>query len=152
MLPKWHILIGFIFSYLLVYFLNFSLLAGVVVFVSSWFLIDLDHYFLYIFMKRDFNFSRFYDESRSTHKKWLSLSKEEKEKYKRRIYAFHGIECFTIIILLSLFYKIFSWIIIGFLIHIIPDWIELCIIRESFYQKFCTMITIIKNRKKQVFC
>jgi hypothetical protein len=59
-LPKWHILFGFVISYILIYFFNFSLVAGIIIFISSFLIIDSDHFLLYILRKKDFNFFRFY--------------------------------------------------------------------------------------------
>lgn len=55
MLPKTHIILGFVFSWILFnLFPNIGITGFVVVFISS-FMIDIDHYLFYVFHKKDIN-------------------------------------------------------------------------------------------------
>jgi len=150
MLPKWHILIGFVFSYILVYFFNVSTISGFIIFISSFLIIDLDHYFLYILTKKDFNFIRFYNSSLDEHKKYLNLSEEERRAYKKKLFIFHGVEFWMVLIILAFFNDVFLLVLAGFVIHIIADWIEMYFIHEPFYIKFSQIYTYIKNKKKSL--
>jgi len=148
MLPKWHMLIGFIFSYILIYFFNFSLLAGVIIFLSSWLFIDLDHYFYYIYKKKDWSFFKFYYSSLKEHEIYRQSSLEERSKAPKKLFVFHGIEFWLILIILSFFNRIALWILLGFAIHMLADWAELFYIKEPFYLKLSQTYTHIKNKEK----
>jgi len=148
MFPKWHILIGSVFAYILVTFFNFSLIAGIVIFLSS-ILIDLDHYFLYIIQQKKFSPSKFWEYSIDLDNKINKLSTREKAKYKLPIFAFHGIEFWSMIILLSFINPVFYWIILGIIIHMIPDFIELIYAKDPLYLKLSIIIVYITNKKKK---
>ncbi len=147
MQPKWHILIGFIVSYILVYFFNFSLLAGMIIFLSS-FLIDFDHVIRYIFLKKDINPKKFWNWSMNSKKSWCSLSCNQKRKIKFPIFFFHGIEFWIIILILAIFSPFFLWILIGILIHMIADISFLIYNHDPLYFKLSTIYTIITNKNK----
>src|SRR3989344_7888189 len=92
MLPKHHILLGFIFS--LVTFFLFSqigTLGGVVIFLSS-FLIDFDHYIYYIFKKKDFSLKRAYLWYKEKGEKIDRTKINLRKNYFVAHYYFHGIE------------------------------------------------------------
>lgn len=149
MLPKWHILIGFLISILLVYFFKFTLLAGTIIFVASW-LIDIDHYFWYAIETKDWNLFHALRWYRKLAPKWLRLSKIQKEKYKRGFFLFHGISFWLILGGLSFLNEIFLWILIGVAIHMILDWIDLYFKGEPFYTKICPLYVLIRNRGKKM--
>jgi len=154
MLPKWHLLIGFVFSYVLVYFFNFSVLSGVIVFLSSWLIIDFDHYLLYLSINKDFSLSRAYYSFLLRKEKYLKLSLEERQaqqQYKRNLLIFHGIEFWIILGILSYFNNIFLFILLGFFIHMLADWTEMYFIQEPIYMKFSQTYTFIKNKKLKEF-
>src|SRR3989339_195237 len=60
MLPRKHFILGLIFSGILVYFFDFSLIAGAIVLLSS-VLIDIDHYFYYVHKKNDWGLKNSYN-------------------------------------------------------------------------------------------
>ena len=148
MLPKWHIVIGAIFSVLVTYLLGLSLTNGVIIFLSS-ILLDFDHYLYYIFKKRDLSLKNAYSWFVERKRKWFSLKYEERKRYKRPILIFHGIEFWLVLGLLCLVNKLFLWILLGIAIHMIFDWIELFYLKEPLYNKFSQMYTLIKNKKKE---
>ena len=59
MLPKTHILLGLIFSLLIYFSLELTIIQASLVFLSS-FLIDFDHYLWYVFKKKDFSLKNAY--------------------------------------------------------------------------------------------
>ena len=145
---KYHLIIGLVISFVLVKFFNFSLLVGLTIFLASW-LIDIDHYFWYGFSTKDWNPIHAIKWYINSVPKWHKLSSKEKEKFKRKICAFHGIEFLLLLAIFSFFYKIFSWIFIGAIIHMIADWIEFKIEGESLYSKIFPLYTIERNKNKK---
>jgi hypothetical protein len=149
MLPKWHILIGFVFSYILVYFLDFSLLAGAVVFVSSWFLIDLDHFIFYICKTKDLSVKKFLEYSQDKARKWKSLSCEERLQCKYPVFIFHSLEFWIVLALLSVYFKIFLLILAGFAVHIAADYIMIFYEKSQITPKFSLALTLFRNKEKK---
>ncbi|MFZ5955068.1 MAG: hypothetical protein ACOYT4_01460 [Nanoarchaeota archaeon] len=150
MLPKWHILFGFVFSYILVYFFRFSLLSGLIIFLSS-ILIDIDHYFYYMIKYNYYNPFTFYEKAIARTKTLNKLSYSEKRKYKLGIFIFHGIEFWIILISLSFWHNFFLFILIGVFIHMIADIPDEIYHQFPFYSKISPIYTLIKNSKKQEF-
>ena len=129
---KYHIFIGFIISYILVQFFNFSLLSGIIIFLASW-IIDSDHYLWYGFSRKDWNPFHAINWYKKSIPKWSKLSLNGRNKFKRGIFIFHGIEFWIVLTPLSFIYNFFLWILIGIIIHMIADWIDLISKRESLY-------------------
>lgn len=145
---KWHILFGFVGAYILTYFFNFSIFAGLIIFLSSW-LIDGDHYLWYGFEMKDWNpvhAVRWYTQAIP---KWFALSLKEREKFKRGVFICHGLLFWLILAALSVIHPIFLWILIGVGIHMVVDLIDLYFRGEPLYNKIfpCYIIQINKNRK-----
>jgi len=121
---KWHFLFGFLVSYVLVYFFDFSLVAGTIIFISSW-IIDGDHYLWYAFEMKDWNplhAIRWYLNSIPT---WFKIPIREREKFKRGVFVCHGLIFWLILGALSFVHIIFLWILIGVGIHMVADLIDL---------------------------
>lgn len=150
MMPKWHILFGFLFSYVLVYFFNFTIFAGLIVFSASIF-IDLDHAWLYFLDTKDINPSKFWEYSCRKRAYWRSLSKEDRNSYKKPHFIFHGIEFIIILILLSFLFSIFLWILIGFLFHLFLDYIVLIYEKEHLSIKTSQLWLWQRNKNKKKF-
>ncbi len=120
MLPKWHVLYGFVFSLLLVYFFNFSLFAGFVIFMASVF-IDMDHVLLYFLKTKNLNPWKFYSWSMFQRQEWFRLTNEERKMYKFPHFVLHGIELIIVLIVLSYLHMFFFWVLLGILLHFILD-------------------------------
>lgn len=145
---KWHLLIGFTISYILVYFFNFSLFAGLIIFLSSW-LIDGDHYLWYAFETKDWNSIHAISWYRKSIPKWFSLKLKEREKFKRGVFLCHGILFWIILAALSFVHPIFLWILIGVGIHMVADLIDLTIRKEPLYNKIFPCHVIKRNKNKK---
>ena len=145
---KWHFLFGFVISWILVYFFNFSLLTGLIIFFSSW-IIDGDHYLWYALEMKDWNPIHGIKWYRKITPKWNSLTLKEKRKFKRGIFIFHSLVFWVILIVLSLVHKFFFWILIGVAIHMVADLIELYFLRESLYNKIFPCYVMKKNKNKK---
>ena len=148
MQSKWHILIGFVFSYALVCFFNFSIFSGIIIFLSSW-MIDGDHYLWYGLAMRDWNPVAAIRWNNSLEPKWYSLSKEQMLKFKLKTLICHGILFWAILFLLSYIHIIFLWVLIGVAIHMVADWVDLIKHKEPLYYKILPCLTFIRNKKKK---
>jgi len=151
MLPKWHILYGFIFSLVLINFFNFSLFSGLIVFLASVF-IDLDHVLFYFLKTKNLNPWKFYNWSMTRRKEWLKLTNEERKIYKFPYFVLHGIELIIVLVALSYLHIFFFWILLGILLHFILDISELA--HNKFHISYKTSQIWLwqrnKNRKEFV--
>ena len=148
MLPKYHIFSGFTVSYILVYFFNFSLFAGIIVFLSS-FLIDIDHYFFSVYKRRDLSLLNSIKEHYKLRRKLMSMPWKKRRKYKTPIMIFHGIEFWILIIILSFFSNIFLLILIGIIIHMSLDFIDIIYHHAPIYTKLSVIAVLQKNKSKE---
>lgn len=113
-----HLFYGFILS--LVLFPLIGLINSLLVFFSS-FLIDVDHYLYYVYIKKDFSLRRAYYWFVENRKKYKKLDKIKKEKSRVAMLYFHGFETIILLFILGYFISFFNYIGIGFLFHIILD-------------------------------
>jgi len=148
---RWHFLFGFIVSYILVFFFNFSLLSGFIIFLASW-IIDLDHYLWYAIKTKDWNplhAIRWYLRLIS---KWGNLSFKEKRKFKQGVFVLHSLLFWLILAVLSFSHVFFLWVLIGIMIHMVADLIDLYVRRKPLYGKIflCYVIKRNKNRKESI--
>lgn len=113
MLPKYHIILGFLFSLILYLIFPFISLWGSLIIFASSVLIDVDHYIYYIFAKKDLSLKNAYS---------FFI---KKPKLNPAMYFFHGIEILLILFILGIFInKLFLFILIGFSFHLFLDIIE----------------------------
>ena len=145
MLPKWHILFGALVSIILYLFFNLTLYQTLIVFLSS-IVVDFDHYLYYIFKYKKIGIREAYNCFSKKREKWISLKPEEREKYKRYIFIFHGVEFWIILIFFFFINKFFLWILIGITLHMILDFTEIFYNKEPFYTKFSQILVFIKNK------
>jgi len=128
MLPKYHILLGFLFSLILFIFFPFIGLLGFLIIFFSSFLIDVDHYLYYVFKNKIFSINKAYKYFFELRKRAMTKSLKEKmaKVANPRMYFFHGIEVLLILFLLGFFInKIFLFIFIGFAFHLFLDLVEI---------------------------
>tara|TARA_Y100000034_G_scaffold99887_1_gene122916 strand:- start:41 stop:427 length:387 start_codon:yes stop_codon:yes gene_type:complete len=124
MLPKWHILFGVIFSLILFYiFPIIGLFNLSLIFLSS-FLIDFDHYFWYIYKKKDWNLKNSYN----------YLKKEARNLRKGMV--FHTIEFHIFVGLLGLIWAGFFYILIGMISHSLTDLVSLIYEKRLYSRRF----------------
>ena len=125
MLPSRHIILGFLAS--LAIFLLFpqvGWLGFLIIFLSS-VLIDFDHYLWYVVKKKDFSLKNAYEWFVNNREIWLALNPSQREKFQYGIIIFHGIECWILLVLLTFISKWFIFVLIGVLIHMVFDFIDL---------------------------
>jgi hypothetical protein len=125
MVPKYHIILGFLFSSILFLICpSITFLSAGIIFLSS-FLIDIDHYIYFAFKKRDLSPRRAVKWFFKKKKVFLKIPKEKRNSYYSGFYFLHGLESILILFFLGLFISdIFLFIFIGFLFHLILDFIE----------------------------
>jgi len=126
MLPKTHAFFGLIFSFaIFLIFPEIGYFGFLIIWASSIF-IDVDHYLFYAITKKDWNLRNAYLYFIKMNSLHNNLSRKEKRKLPYNVFCiFHGIEAILILILLSLFHKIFLYILIGFIFHEGLDFIYL---------------------------
>lgn len=146
MLPKYHFIIGILASVLLYLILNLTLMQVFIIFLAS-FLMDIDHYFFYIFKTKNYNLNKAHKWFVKRRKIWFSIPPEQRRNYKKNVFIFHGIEFIILLGILSLFYNLFLYILIGVILHMIFDFIEFYYKKEAFYSKISSIWTYFKNKK-----
>lgn len=134
MLPKTHAILGFIFSTLSYFTFPITIFQAILIFLSS-FLIDFDHYWFYVKKTKDWNLKR-----ASNWKVYLS------KKHKPIMHIFHTIEFIILIIILSFFWNIFLFILIGMLFHSILDIIDLIYRKVINIREFSLIRYLIRDK------
>ena len=146
---KYHILVGALVAYIISIIFNLDFLTGFIIFSAS-ILIDFDHYLWYSLETKDWNplsAVRWYIHHGS---RWKEISKKERDKYKSGVYIFHNWIFWLILLILGVIInKIYLWILVGFVIHIIPDLFVLKIRGASIKQKISVGYVLKRNKKKK---
>ena len=107
MLPKHHLILGFILSSIIfTIFSRIGLIGFLIIFASS-VLINFDHYLYYVFKKKDFSLARARIWFFKYGKKLINIKREERKKYKVEILIFHGIGLIILLIFLCFFSSFF---------------------------------------------
>lgn len=145
MLPRSHILFGMIFSFLIWLLFPITLLDASIIFLSS-FLIDIDHYLLYMLRKKDFSLSHAYKYFYKTGMKVLN----SKKKLKCPISFMHTAEFLILLAILSIFSHYLFLVFIGFLFHSILD-IVMMIKKNRMHAREFSLINYMVNRKSSIY-
>lgn len=121
MYPSQHIIIGILFSSIcLILFPSISLFGISLIFLSS-VLIDVDHYIYYVYKKKDFSLKNSHKWFLKSVNKVHSLPLDKRKDVYTAFCFLHGLDIFTIVLLLAFFSKYFFFIFIGFLLHLFLD-------------------------------
>jgi len=121
MLPRWHILLGALFSLILFIFLpNISPVFIILFFLSS-FLIDFDHYATSVLKSK--KFLNLWDSFGYHKMKYIEQQKEKKKGIKKKgdFHLFHTLEFHVLIGLLGLIWLGFFYIFLGMVFHSLLD-------------------------------
>ncbi len=149
MSPKYHIFIGFIMV-LILFLFGLDLSSCLIIFLAS-VLIDIDHYLFYVYKKKDLNLRRAYNYFVRRMEKWRFLPAKKREKYKKPIIIFHGVEFFLLLIFFSYINPFFYLVFIGIAIHMCADYSHLLYIKEPLYSKLSQIYVYITNKNKKKF-
>ncbi len=108
MLPQWHFLLGAIFALLLWPIFG---LGSLIIFAAS-FLVDFDHYLLYVKLTKNYNLSKAY----------YFMKKLAKDKSgKKYLFVFHTLELWLLLIAASFYSRYIFLIFIGVILHMLFD-------------------------------
>lgn len=125
MYPQQHIIYGAIFSILIFWIVPEIGLSGALIIFFSSFLIDVDHYLMYISRKKDFNIFNAYSWHKKLDELFLTLPRSTRNKTFIGVCFLHGIELIILLIVISvLINKIFLFFAIGFIFHLSLDLIQ----------------------------
>lgn len=136
MLPKWHILLGGIFSLALHFLLEVSLINSSLVFLASVF-IDIDHYLFYVIRFKNWNLKQAY--------LW---HKKIGRKHKPVMHIFHSIEFLFLVLVLSLFLEIFLFILVGMLFHTLLDITDMAMYQVFSREHLLLRYLLTKDKSK----
>ena len=138
MLPYIHFISAVLVSVVLA-LLNWQWWQIALFFLMAFF-IDVDHYFLYLFTKKDFNIKRAYKYFKSYKK-----SAQPKEK----LFIFHTIEFLILLVVMTIIsVEIFFPLLIGFMVHKTLDVISSLTNKEKTYKRAFSLIGYIINLRK----
>jgi hypothetical protein len=112
-------------------------------------MIDGDHYIWYVFEMKEWNPIKAIRWYKKSFTKWFALSMEERNKFKRGIFIFHGLLFWLILAILSFIHPIFLWILTGVAIHLVADLIDLYFKGEHLYTKIFPHYVIKRNKNKK---
>ena len=125
MLPRYHILLGFILSIsLFLIFPSINLIGAGIIFLFS-FLIDVDHYIYYIFKKKDVSLKNAINYFLIKRKKLEKMDIKKRKSFYSGFCFLHGIEILIVLFMAGIFLsRYFLLIFMGFTFHIYLDLIE----------------------------
>ena len=125
MLPRYHFLLGLVFSVVLYFALPNVGILNLAVFLVATVAIDVDHYLYYVYRKKDYSLRNaigWFDGSIKSLKKFDV--KKRKEFYIGFCFL-HGIEVLVLLLILGYFVSnIFYFVCLGFAFHLILDYIH----------------------------
>jgi len=139
MLPKWHVLLGFLFAYIIYWFTSITIFQAILIFLSA-VLIDFDHYLFCIIRNKDYSLKNAYSHLKKIHFK----------KHKPTMMIFHTIEFLIFIAILSFYFDIFIFIFIGMLFHSITD-IIFFIYGKILYDREFSLIRYLLTKDKNKY-
>jgi len=150
MLPKYHFLIGLVFSLSLFFiFPQITFIKALIILVSA-VVMDFDHYVYYVSKKRSLNLKKAYHWFSRRHKKVLSLSREKRNEIYLGIHFLHGLEPLLILFVLGIYIsEYFFYILIGFTLHLFLDVIHQRTIHDRF-DRISLIYDILKFKKKKL--
>ena len=125
MLPTRHLIFGITFSLILLFLFPQIGLIGFLIIILSTVLIDVDHYLYYVYKKKDWSLKHAYNWFIENKKKFLFLSRKQRNKFYRGFCFLHGIEILILLFILGKFLSIyFYYILIGVSFHLFLDYIN----------------------------
>jgi len=144
MLPRWHIVLGFVFSILYwILFPRTDLIYIVLIFLSS-FLIDFDHYLNALSKTGSVSLRKAFE----YHKVLGEIEKyEQKKGIKRKsdFEIFHTFEFHLLVLLLSFVWIGFFYIFLGMLFHSIIDIISMIYAGRLYSREFFLFNWILRQ-------
>lgn len=156
MFPTQHVIFGAIFAFLLhLLYPSFSSLGLMIIFLAS-FLIDVDHYLLYVIEKKDISLRKAYIWCRDLGLTYESLTFKQLKTARIPICFFHTFESTIILLILSFFSEFILFIFLGFIFHLLVDYTYALIIainssREVvYYHPFLLFYNLFSKTTKEL--
>ncbi len=147
--PKHHALWGFLGALVLINYFGVTDFNAFVFWISSWFIIDLDHAIRYSLIKKSVNPFKFLTDSVREKKKIISYVKTGRKDFAYPLFVFHNIEAVLVFFILSAYYNILFYVALGFLFHLIYDWFSLRREELDVFTKISLVYLIIRNKNKK---
>jgi hypothetical protein len=147
MLPQSHFLIGTIVSLFLYYVFPEIGFLNLVIFLLASVLIDVDHYLYYVYRKKNWgpiNATKWFLEKGRILK---NAEQKTRNEFYTGFYFLHGVEVLILLVILGyLTSSFFYFICLGFLLHLILDYVYQSKTRDRF-DKFSIIYDYFKYRK-----
>jgi hypothetical protein len=147
--PKHHAFWGFVGALILINYFNVTDFNALIFWISSWFLIDLDHAVRFTLLKRSVNPFRFLVNSVKEKKKIISSVKSGKRDFAYPFFMFHSVEVVVVIFILGNYFSVLFYVALGFLFHLIYDWFNLAKAGLDVFSKVSIIYLIIRNKNKK---
>jgi len=138
MYPTQHLILGIIFSLVLLFLFPQIGIIGVLIIIFSTVLIDVDHYLYYVFKKKDLSLKNSYNWFIKKVNKFHNLPRKQRNKFYLAFCFLHGVEILIILLLFSKLFPYFFFIFIGFSFHLLLD-----LISETQYRDRIDRISLI---------
>src|SRR3989338_4978773 len=136
MLPRWHILLGFIFSLIIwIIFPETSYFYIALVFLSS-FIIDFDHYCNAVLKTGKLGLFRAFDYHKDICREYDKEIKKKGRIRERDLQVFHTVEFNLLLAVLGFLWSGFWYILLGILFHIFLDLIYQARYRFSLMREY----------------
>ncbi len=135
MYPKWHIILGAIFTLVLwAFFPGTEWYFMLVLFLSS-FLIDFDHYMTFVWKKGSWSLSEAIDYCMK--QKEIMIAEQRRGIFvKGDFHLFHTIEFHAFVLALGFVYPVFMYVFAGMIFHSLSDFVDLAYKHEIYRREF----------------
>jgi len=121
MYPTQHLLLGIIFSLVLLFLFPQIGFLGASIIILSTVLIDVDHYIYYTFKKKDLSLKNSYNWFIRKVTTFNNLPRKQRNKFYIAFCCLHGLEVLLILLIFSTMFQYFFFIFIGFSFHLLLD-------------------------------
>ncbi|MBU4070195.1 MAG: hypothetical protein KJ646_04395 [Nanoarchaeota archaeon] len=121
MYPTQHLILGAIFSLLLLFLFPQIGFLGASIIILSTVLIDVDHYVYYTFKKKDLSLKNSYNWFIRKVTTFNNLPRKQRNKFYIAFCCLHGLEVLLILLIFSTMFQYFFFIFIGFSFHLLLD-------------------------------
>lgn len=144
MLPSEHILLGLMFSALILFFFpSMGAFGFLIIFLSS-FVFDADHYLAYIAITKDWSLNKAFEFFITT----TDDAKKSNKKQQGPLTIFHTIEFILLLGALSFFHVFFLYVLLGLIFHSVLDIYFLYKEKILFMRDFSVILYLKRKRKK----
>jgi hypothetical protein len=98
------------------------------VFWGASFLIDVDHYFFYVWSERNWSLWKAFKLFLLKKKKYEAMNRKERKKVMKGFWVLHGLEWVLLFGVFGYFiWNMFYFVALGFLFHLVLDWVDIAI-------------------------